>query len=75
MSKFKLTYDEKRYLLGLLERIIIEQKDILETKGEYPDGKTSASGSTIYPSQTEYIILLEAIHKKVSTLKIKEELT
>lgn len=70
MSKFKLTYDEKAYLLGLLNRIIDEHKDILETEGEYPDGRTSASGSTIYLSQTEYIKLLEAVHTKVSALKV-----
>ena len=70
MSKFKLTYDEKRYLLGLLHKIIEEHKDILETEGEYPDGKTSASGSVIYPSQTELIKLFDAIHTKVSTLKV-----
>ena len=67
----KLTYDEKRYLLGLLHRIIEEHKDILETEGEYPDGRTSASGSTIYPSQTEYINLLEAVYTKVSALKVE----
>ena len=32
MSKFKLTYDEKRYLLGLLHSTIEEHKDILETE-------------------------------------------
>ena len=47
MSKFKLTYDEKRYLLGLLHSTIEEHKDILETEGEYPDGKTSASGLSL----------------------------
>jgi len=60
----KLTFIEKAYLRGLLEETMREHEKYLETSGEYPDGKRTASNMEL-PSQSELINIFRSIYKKV----------
>jgi len=60
----ELTLEEKTYLLGLLGDALRKHKEYLETSGEYPDGKTTASGIDL-PSQSHIIGIYQSIHEKI----------